>query len=97
MLDLEVEFPDLETYQEQFNRCLATVRDAVADMEQIFKRLLKGQMYLDEEEVAKMLRCSVPQIPVRLQRYRIGRRYLYRLKDLNDYIESCRRRDRKEA
>ncbi|HEQ72199.1 MAG TPA: DNA-binding protein [Spirochaetia bacterium] len=52
--------------------------------------------YLTTEEVAKILRCpraTVWQYTHRrlIPYYKIGRRNLFRPKDVNNFIESCKR------
>lgn len=90
MIDLETEFPDLESYQECLDRNLATIRDCLSDIQILYKRMIEGRMYVNDEEVASMLRCDINTIPKRIPYYRVGRRLLYKLSDIKDYIESCK-------
>lgn len=91
MLDLNSMYPDSEDLTEAFNREFATLRDSLSNIEQLFKRVLQGKTFLDDEELAELLHCKVSEIPQSIPRYRGSRAgYLYRVDEILEFLEGKR-------
>lgn len=87
MLDLDIQCPETEDIEEAINRCFASIRDNIADIEMLVKRLASNQTFITSEKAAQILHCAENAIPDRVIRYHVGRNYLYKVKDIYDYIE----------
>lgn len=91
MLELNTSYPDKEDIELAKERCFASIRDSITDLELLFKRIIEGNIYLDDEETAKLLHCKKNEIPQRLVRYRASRvGYLYKLSEIYEFINSKR-------
>lgn len=88
-LDLGKLYPEGEDIQLAFNRSMSIIREEMTNLEWLMKKMLEGSTYISEEEVAKMFRCKVSEIPSLLVRYRPSKQiYLYKVKDVIDFIEA---------
>lgn len=88
MLDIETDYPTTEDFLQGCARCTAQIRESLCDLEYLVKKFATGDYYMTEEDVAKMLRCEVEQIPS-MRRYRAvyGRKYLYKKSEVEDFIQ----------
>lgn len=88
MLELDSTYPDQEDITIEFNRLVSSIRDNLTDLEILFKKIFEGKTFIDEDEVAKILRCKVEELPQKLPKYRPSRNtYLYKVSELFEFIE----------
>lgn len=90
-MDLGSQYPDSEDIREAFDREFGTLMSAVSNIQFLFKRIMEGQTYLDDNEVAQLLHCKPNEIPVAIPKYRGSRQgYLYKRQEIEDFLESKR-------
>ena len=90
-MDLNSIYPDEEDLTLAFNREFAALRESMANIESLFKRVLESKQFLDDEETAQLLHCSIQEIPAAIPKYRGSRvGYLYRKDEIINYLETKR-------
>ena len=97
MRELNSIYPDEEDLADAFNREMSTLQESINNLNDLFRRLINANTYVDEDGVSAILHCKKTEIPQALPRYRASRRsYLYNLKEIRDFIEERRIPKRKE-
>lgn len=89
MIDLKTEYPTTEDFLDGIRRCTAQIGDAIGDIQFLARRFSDGNYFMTANEVADYLRCEVQNLPI-MPRYRPVRNkgYLYKKRDVDDYIET---------
>ena len=88
MIDLSSDTPTTEDFLNGVQRCVSQINESVQDLQYLCKQNAEGNLYLTDEETAKMLHCEKEELPnIRRTRGAWSRGYLYKMSDITAWLE----------
>jgi hypothetical protein len=86
MINVKNDTPTKEAFLDRLNFLMSEIRTVTMEVEQLTREATKSNYLITKEEACKILCCE--NIPKAIPKVKIGNKWRYELKDIEEFIEA---------